>query len=631
MKKRLILVSLFIVVVLLGGGLVLLWKAEEIATAYKPQLEEKLSQAIGADVSLGELSFTVIPSTAISVRRVSIKDKSGRPAAFSVDSLSARVALRPLLSKRLEISNVVIDSPRVTVIKDASGIVAAGLSPVHGSPTPSSSPISQTQSAKHDAPTLAIDVRSIEILNGVFVFQDKTTNTSTTITAIEAEASVGAFSNGIAIPNATISFALSGAQKFSLSLDTLTIAQPNSRIEIKSGGIRTPAGTISFSGAIDLSNAPGAITVNSTGLDLATLATLASPHVDFLTTYTPRGRADFQISAQFQGAHPLSLKGPIGIKNASINLPNSLSVSDITGKVELDGALNSLLLTTNDLQLKLQGFPLSLSSNVRVTPEEIGVQTLSIKGFGGEVRAPARLRRGAPTTLDVNTTASNISLNTALQAFKPSLAPTIRGELSSFRSDIQGLDLTNPAASAKGFGSLTARNGLLRGFNIPHQVLSSIEGIPFISGNLRSRVPPEFEPLVAKPDMVVKDLRATFTLGNAAAKFSELVVVSEIFTLQSSGSVGFDGRVDLNSEILFSPEFSLAITKKVREFKTLLDGSDQFVVPLTVRGTAPSIAIYPNVASLARKATVGTVRQAIGGAIGGGKDATKSLGKILGF
>jgi len=137
--------------------------------------------------------------------------------------------------------------------------------------------------------------------------------------------------------------------------------------------------------------------------------------------------------------------------------------------------------------------------------------------------------------------------------------------------------------------------------------------------------------MVAKPDMVIKELRAQFTLGNAAARFSELLVVSEVFTLKSTGTVGFNGKIDLSSEVLFNPEFSLGLTRRVREFKTLLDGSDRFVVPLTVKGTAPAVAVYPNVTSLVQKATVGTVRQTLGGAIGGGKDVTKSIGKILGF
>lgn len=630
MRKKILYLSLLVALLVIGGAGFALWKANDIVASYKPQIQQKLSQAIGTNVSLGDISVSIFPTTTMSIARVSIQDASGTSPAISIGSLEAHLALKPLLSKRLEISTITINSPRIKLTKDASGVIAPLVKKEAGPQAAVSSPASKSGSPA-SASALDINIESIAIRDGTFTLEDKSGNKTTEIPGIETDAAISLGKNGLTIPTATVSFIAPGAQKVNASLDTVTIAQPGNQISIKRGSARCSAGTIVVSGTFDPSGGPGSLDISSSGLDLANLTTIAKPFTDLPARYSTTGSMGVQVSARLVGNRVESIRGPVTLKSIGAALPNAMNLSQASGEVKINGPLNDLTIETSGLQAKLKDTPLTITSTIRIKPNEVTVTTLNVRGFGGEMQAPARLSVGASSILDLKPSAANISLEPVLKMFQPSLSSTIQGEVVSFRGDIQGIDLKQPAASARGSGSVSLRNGILRGFNIPHQVLSGIEGIPFISGNLRSKVPPEFEPMVAKPDMVIKELRAQFTLGNAAARFSELLVVSEVFTLKSTGTVGFDGKIDLSSEVLFNPEFSLGLTRRVREFKTLLDGSDRFVVPLTVKGTAPAVAVYPNVTSLVQKATVGTVRQTLGGAIGGGKDVTKSIGKILGF
>jgi hypothetical protein len=193
----------------------------------------------------------------------------------------------------------------------------------------------------------------------------------------------------------------------------------------------------------------------------------------------------------------------------------------------------------------------------------------------------------------------------------------------------------NPAQTIGGKGAFVIKNGVLKGFNLANQVMSKVEGLPFISGNLRKRVPPEFEKFFASPDTIIRDLNATFTISGGVLQLSELRVLADIFSLTSQGALGLDGQLNLRATISFDPELSNAITNRVLEMKPLLNKDDRLSIPLIVKGKAPAVAVIPDLTDIAQRAAVGTIRETLGGALRGGTGAAKGigkgLGKVLGF
>jgi hypothetical protein len=186
-----------------------------------------------------------------------------------------------------------------------------------------------------------------------------------------------------------------------------------------------------------------------------------------------------------------------------------------------------------------------------------------------------------------------------------------------------------------GNGTLVIKDGVLKGFNLANQVMSNVEGLPFISGNLRKRIPPEFEKYFVSPDTIIRDLNATFTISAGVVQLSELRVLADVFSLTSQGSVGLDGQLNLRATISFDPELSNSITNRVLEMKPLLNKDGRLSIPLLVKGKPPAVAVVPDVTDLAQRAAVGTIRETLGGALRGGSGAAKGigkgLGKVLGF
>lgn len=90
---------------------------------FKPTIEEKASAALGRKVQLGNLSLSLIHG-ALTAEDLSIgDDPKFSPAPFlTAKSLSVGVEIMPLIfSKQLNVTNIEINEPQVTLLKNAKG------------------------------------------------------------------------------------------------------------------------------------------------------------------------------------------------------------------------------------------------------------------------------------------------------------------------------------------------------------------------------------------------------------------------------------------------------------------------------------------------------------------------------
>src|SRR5450755_1061909 len=91
--------------------------------AFRPRLESALSQALGREVKVGNLSLSIL-SGSVSAEDLSIADDP----AFSKDpfirakSLKVGVEVMPLiLSKALHVTDITLEKPEIALLRDASG------------------------------------------------------------------------------------------------------------------------------------------------------------------------------------------------------------------------------------------------------------------------------------------------------------------------------------------------------------------------------------------------------------------------------------------------------------------------------------------------------------------------------
>jgi AsmA protein len=92
--------------------------------SFRPQIESKLSSALGRPVTVGNLSLSIL-SGAVGADQLSIADdpKFSRAPFIQAKSLKVGVELMPLIfSKQLNVTHILIDQPEITLLRNQAGV-----------------------------------------------------------------------------------------------------------------------------------------------------------------------------------------------------------------------------------------------------------------------------------------------------------------------------------------------------------------------------------------------------------------------------------------------------------------------------------------------------------------------------
>jgi len=158
---------------------------------FKPTIEEKASAALARKVQLGNLSLSLWRG-ALTAQDLSVgDDPKFSPSPFlTAKSVSVGVEIMPLIfSKQLNVTDITIDGPQVTLLKNANGdwnystigASASGSTP-EAKPAPAATPASA--SSKPD-----ISVKKLELKDGKIVVGATTSQQRTTYDHVNVKAS----------------------------------------------------------------------------------------------------------------------------------------------------------------------------------------------------------------------------------------------------------------------------------------------------------------------------------------------------------------------------------------------------------------------------------------------------------
>ncbi len=179
MKKLLILLFLlvFLVILVVGGGLAYaVMNANAIAKQYKPELEKLASDALGSTVTFGDISAKVFPTARLVISDAQLESDGEK---LTLSSLSLNVALMPLLQRDLQVKELVLDTPKITIYLEKDGFYIAGLPrerPAEGASKPASAPAqpaSAPAAGGGDVP-LNVTLEHITLKNATIALVDKT-------------------------------------------------------------------------------------------------------------------------------------------------------------------------------------------------------------------------------------------------------------------------------------------------------------------------------------------------------------------------------------------------------------------------------------------------------------------------
>lgn len=162
MRRALAIAAGLALLVVVAAG-VALWLFDP--ETLRDPLQKQATAALGRDVTLGELSLAILPMPAVRVTQIRVAGPGPKDPPFAeVAELRLRVAILPLLARRVVLRALEIDSPRIDVPFDKSGkpiLPGPAAAPAKAKPPGGEAAPSEAESASGSAPALAVDRISI--------------------------------------------------------------------------------------------------------------------------------------------------------------------------------------------------------------------------------------------------------------------------------------------------------------------------------------------------------------------------------------------------------------------------------------------------------------------------------------
>ena len=184
---RTIKILLFIIVLLIIAVLTFVITFD--ANNYKTQITDQVENATGRDFSIdGDINLSVFPWVGIKIEKVSLGNEKGFSAKHfaAIEQLDVKVNVLPLLKKEVEINTIRLHGLDVSleVAKNKSNNWSSLSQPAESSEA--EPPIQDDNSAgKGDALTLqSLKVEGFEFIDALIRYQDRSTNTSATVSEL---------------------------------------------------------------------------------------------------------------------------------------------------------------------------------------------------------------------------------------------------------------------------------------------------------------------------------------------------------------------------------------------------------------------------------------------------------------
>ena len=164
---------------------------------YKPRLEQMVTDATARPFSLGgDLELSLFPWVGVSLSDLQLGNPSGfkEQTFVTVRSFNVKVKLLPLLSRDIQVKEIVLDGPRVVLIKGAKGIgnwenmgpettVKSGAEMAENHASPET--IAKEDSAPPGTlPVTALKVDQFSIINGIVEWHDRALKISNVVSDI---------------------------------------------------------------------------------------------------------------------------------------------------------------------------------------------------------------------------------------------------------------------------------------------------------------------------------------------------------------------------------------------------------------------------------------------------------------
>ncbi len=614
MKK--LLIAGLILVVLVAGVLVLaVVNANAIAQRYKPDMERLAGDALGSTVTLGAISVSVFPTAKFVVDEVTVESGG---ETLTLANLTLKVALLPLLRRNLNIQTLEIDSPNIKVYLETEGLFIAGLPRDRSGASEPDSGSGETSSPADEAPSpesaeIPIDVSldNLTLRNATITIIDAVAETEYIISHLDITATLSLEDNVVKLAKMDGGATVLTGMDIEFAGSNVTYALAGGAIAIESATAKALGNTFKLSGGLDPADAGKSLRLTSERVDLASLAPIYDVFAPGLNDLGLQGvaKTDFSLSWKDDGGY--SAIGTVDVTGTQATVAD-ITLARIEGSIRIEANEKQMSFATDNTRGMLGDSPIGVKVSSSIDDKNAGLETLTVEAFGGTAGLNTQIHLDGDMPFSSELTVKDMQFEPLVVAILPETPMNITGILTSVDGSITGTFNEDLMPSIAGSIAMALSDGLIKEVNLGKKVLGTVTEIPFLSGTLLQAVPESLRAFLEKDHTVLDSVTGNFVIAEETLTTEDLQVVSDFFTLDAVGTIGFDTELNLESTIYFTPEFSAGMVNTTSQLSVLLDENGRLAFPVRVSGVPPELAVFPDVSKLLEKAVKGTIREKAG-------------------
>jgi uncharacterized protein involved in outer membrane biogenesis len=569
MKWILSLSLLFLLLVILTFCLPFLIDLNKYQEEYRPVIE----QALNRKVTLKDIRLTIWPRIGARVGGFAIEDDPAfRAGSFaSLASLDVGVKLMPLFSGKVEVEEITLREPIITVFKNKQGVM--NISTLGAAGQKASEPAAPAAPVPEGGPFRALALLAVDrvgITRGSLLYRDESTPTPIEYAVQNLELLLRSVKLG-QTPTLHVTATI---QPHGLPIMVAAAAGPLvESLDFKTLDIDVTVGKIplSLKGSAVAGHFHGLLSspaIHSRDLPIAMPLTkpvvLRDLAVEIDADYPPnRSMPPLRLATMN------SLKATVGMGNSSIDLTGSLK----DGRLAVNAASKSL--NTGDLPAAL---PLrkpveitNLAVRASLTDRQATLSQLSLHIFGGELTGQAGFQLGNPAPpFEAKLTLTGLNLGPAVNAFATDKA--LVGGTASADLILRGVGFAMPelTRALSGTGHVLVRDGRLEGINLTQEVLQAFKVVG-LSGD-------------AVKATAFSTVEGDLAIQQGVVHLQRFFADSHDFQAQAAGTIGFDRSLDVKATLTLSDQLSQKLVGASAAAR-LMVSKGRISVPLTITGT----------------------------------------------
>jgi hypothetical protein len=559
---------------------------------------------LGTPVSFGDISVSVFPSAKLSVSNTVI-GRTETSKGIELKSLDLALRLSSLIRGVIDISALELHSPRITFVKQAGTTSIEGLpsSRPGGSDVTSSAQGSggAGQGASSAKAPLALSLERFLLDDGVLSIRDMDSKTEQTIQKIRLESAVQVDTSTITLPSLDLSAILPNGIPVSATVKDLSFGLQSGDLKAELS-VSILKNILQVLPALNSKTLAGSAAVSSPGIDLATLGPVFKEFAPAIASLNLVGRVIPNLKGNFelQKTPPaFGADGSVGLQGFGLTT-QGIAVADGRGTLALSADPGRSLLRGQKLLISVNKEPLEISvaAALNQRSNQLSVDSLTVLGFGGVTKASSQLALSAPQTFTTSIDAQNLAIAKLLALLPGEGLRAVSGSIPTLKASLRGTLGNTLANSLTGTTSFIVKDGALVGTNIIGSVVKQISSLPIISSGALTGLDPTTKAALDSKDTTVQSLSGDFTIAGGRMATSNFSLISPYFNLAGTGTVGFDGSVDLATTIYLNPDISATLVRNAKGLSKALDSKQQLVLPLKLVGKAPNIKVIPNTEKL---------------------------------